>query len=157
MMADITNTCKQEETRVKRLLEECGLPSRDLSAEHMDDFLSLYDGDRLVGCVGLEIFGEYGLLRSLAVQAEYRGRGKGARLLTAAEARATSRGVRILYLLTTTAEAFFTARGYIITGRSIAPEVIQQTSEFRSLCPSSAVCMNKPLLTLQSHNVSRET
>lgn len=111
----------------------------------MDDFVSLYEGEQLIGCVGLEIFEEYALLRSLAVETGSRGQGLGAQLLAAAEERAISRGVRIIYLLTSAAESFFARRGYVIGERSNAPAAIQQTSEFWSLCPSTAVCMNKRL------------
>ena len=140
-MPVITNTSRADETRVKALLAASDLPSEDLTEAHMDDFLSLYDGERLVGCVGLERYGGNGLLRSLAVESSYRGRGLGSRLLAAIEAQAAAGGVSNLYLLTTTAEAFFSAHGYLLTERSQVPEVIGRTSEFQSLCPSSAVCM----------------
>ena len=48
-------------------------------------------------------------------------------------------------LLTTTAEDFFVRRGYGVVGRDAAPAVVQKTTEFRSLCPDSAVCMMKHL------------
>lgn len=144
-MPDITISPGASLEQVKRLLADCDLPDQDLTAAHMDDFVSLHEGEQLIGCVGLEIFEEYALLRSLAVETGSRGQGLGAQLLAAAEERAASRGVRILYLLTTTAEAFFASRGYAISERSNAPAAIQETSEFRSLCPSTARCMNKRL------------
>ena len=100
-----------------------------------------------MGCVGLERYGENGLLRSLAVEPDYRRQGLGARLLAAIEARAASGVVRTLYLLTTTAESFFAARGYTVTDRNNVPEAIGGTSEFQSMCPDSAVCMAKRLIT----------
>ena len=51
------------------------------------------------------------------------------------------KGVLEIYLLTTTAEGFFRRNGFERIERKIVPEVIKQTTEFTSLCPSSAVCM----------------
>ena len=50
-----------------------------------------------------------------------------------------------LVLLTQTAADFFEHRGYRVIERSSAPEQMQGSAEFRSLCPSSAACMAKSL------------
>jgi amino-acid N-acetyltransferase len=47
--------------------------------------------------------------------------------------------------LTETAENFFRGLGYEAIDRRYVPEEIQQSAEFRSLCPASAVCMTKSL------------
>ena len=62
-----------------------------------------------------------------------------------AERHARSRGVRELYLLTTTAERFFERLGYRRTGRENAPEAIRGTQEFSGLCPSSSAFLVKEL------------
>lgn len=145
-MPDITRATRQDEERVKGLLEESKLPFEDLTPAHLDTFLTLYNGDQLVGCVGLENFGEHALLRSLVVRAGYRSQGLGSRLLASAETLADTRGVHTLYLLTTTAEVFFARHGYLSTERGSTPQAIQMTAEFKSMCPASAVCMYKRLL-----------
>ena len=61
---------------ITRLLEGAGLPTEDLPP-HGDGFFVSLAGDSLVGVVGLERFGEVGLLRSLAVDPRLRGRGSG--------------------------------------------------------------------------------
>jgi amino-acid N-acetyltransferase len=93
----------------------------------------------------LEILGEVGLLRSLAVSDAYRGRGIGTRLTEKAEDYARSQGIAALYLLTTTVPDYFTRLGYVRTDRDAAPGVLQDTDEFKSLCPDSAVCLVKEL------------
>jgi amino-acid N-acetyltransferase len=93
--------------------------------------------------VGLEVLGEVGLLRSLAVPQEDRGRGVGTQLTHKAEDYARTLGVQALYLLTTTAPDFFARRGYQRIDRAAAPAPLQATTEFQSLCPSTAVCMVK--------------
>lgn len=130
---------------ILRLLDSCGLPTADLAGERTPQFLGAFDGETLAGTVGLEIYGETGLLRSLAVDPRYRGGGLGGRLLAAAEACARRQGVAALYLLTMTAEAFFRSRGYHRVPREEAPAAIQGTSEFSSLCPQTAAFLVKKL------------
>lgn len=132
-------------TAVSRLLAACDLPHTDLTEAHLAHFIVEEDDGRLAGVVGLEPYGDAGLLRSLAVAPSARGRGLGGRLVDALEADARKRGLRRLYLLTTTAEAFFAHRGYTVEDRARVPEAIRGTTEFAALCPSTAVCMKKNL------------
>jgi amino-acid N-acetyltransferase len=127
------------------LLEDAGLPHADLTPEHLAHFLVLREGDAIVGVVGMEVRGDAGLLRSLAVAADRRGGGWATRLVDVLEARARTLGVRTLYLLTTTAEGFFARRGYAPADRATVPDAILATEEFRGICPSTAACMAKPL------------
>ena len=130
---------------ILRLLETCGLPTADLSPALLEGFLVQRQAGGLQGVVGLQIFERVGMLRSLAVLAERRGRGWGEQLTQQAEELARKRGVGELYLLTTTAEGFFTRLGYQAIAREQAPLAIQNSAEFQSLCPASAVLMRKTL------------
>jgi len=131
--------------RCRELLAECGLPADDLTAAHVEHFLGCGDSAHPDGIVGLEIHGSDALLRSLAVTAAVRGRGCGEALVAEVEALARAEGIRQLYLLTTTAEAFFVKRGYARVERGSVPCAIRQTPEFTSLCPDSASVMCKVL------------
>jgi amino-acid N-acetyltransferase len=71
----------------------------------------------------------------------------GATLIDHAEQYAASKGVRSIYLLTTTAEAFFKRLGYERIERSNAPPSIERTREFGGLCPASSALMLKSLKT----------
>ena len=73
--------------------------------------------------------------------------GMGSALLDYAEQFALSRGVRTLYLLTTTAEGFFVRRGYSTAARENAPPAIRSTREFAGICPASSAFMSKQLHT----------
>jgi amino-acid N-acetyltransferase len=128
---------------VRSLLDSNGLHTSDLTPEVR--LLGERDGEGLAGVVGLEAHRHVGLLRSLAVRTNRRGTGLGSELVTALEALAAGHGITDLYLLTTTAEAFFARRGYRRLPREAAPVGIRETSEFSSLCPASSAFMAKRL------------
>ncbi|MDE2091231.1 MAG: GNAT family N-acetyltransferase [Gammaproteobacteria bacterium] len=130
---------------IHSLLAEAGLPIDDLKGSSKARFLIAHDDDETSGAVGLEVYGKSALLRSLVVKPEARKRGLGAQLMRELECRAKNQGVDCLYLLTTTAEKFFAARGYHRLNRERVPQDIAATTEFKLLCPSSAVCMRKQL------------
>ena len=135
-----------DEARIYQLLQEVGLPTSDLTSGHFEHFLAMKDGAALLGVVGVERLSAHrGLLRSLAVKPEYRGKRIGAELLEAAENHACSMGMREIYALTTTIEPWLTRLGFERSDRETLPEDVRATSEFRSLCPSSAATMRKTL------------
>ena len=128
-----------------RLLEDARLPAVDLTDELVEDFFCIGSRTSPVGLVGLEIFGEHALLRSLVVAPGIRSRGAGTALVGTAETHAKTRGVRGLYLLTTTAEDFFARRGYARIARAEAPDAIRSTREFAGICPAGSAFMRKLL------------
>lgn len=135
-----------DEHAVLELLVDAGLPTRDLNAEKLGAFLVARTGDgRIIAAVGCESFGADGILRSLVIHPDFRGLGLGKALTGAMEERAASRGVRALFLLTTTAPGFFPRLGYVSADRAAVPECIGATEEFSNVCPVSAVCMRKDL------------
>lgn len=133
-----------EAEAIRSLLRDSELPTDDLGTARIE-FLVAVDDAGLVGVGGIEAYGEAGLLRSLAVRLDRRGDGVGARLVEALETHARRSALRELALLTTTAAPFFAARGYRQIGRDTMPAALQESAEFRALCPASAVCMSKPL------------
>ena len=130
---------------IKELLRCCDLPTEDITSAHLDHYWILMDGDQLVGVVGLEILGRTALLRSLAVHPDHRSNGYASGLVDQIEVYARSQEIETLFLLTTTAENFFEARGYTPVVRASVPSAVAATTEFRILCPASAVCLSKKL------------
>ena len=128
---------------IRELLVECNLPSSDLETAQLEHFLACGAVESPKGIIGLELFGGIALLRSLAVAQAVRGRGCGKALVAAAEQYAQERGVHDLYLLTTTAEDYFTRNGYVRIQRDAAPLAIQGTKQYSQLCPDSATLMLK--------------
>ena len=119
------------------------LPVHDLH-DGLQLFVWRQDGT-VIGTGGLEIKASHALLRSLSLVEKAQGQGNGRRLLAAMEEEARRRGVQELYLLTTTAERFFSHLGYGVIAREQVPTVIRQTTEFASVCPASAICMKKTI------------
>jgi amino-acid N-acetyltransferase len=127
------------------LLAASQLPTQDLTDRHLDHFFFAGSRDAPNGLVGLELFGDVALLRSLVVAESLRGNGAGAALVRHAEDYARARGVKRVYLLTITAEGFFARRGYVRDSRETAPVEIRNTREFSSLCPAGSAFMSKQL------------
>ncbi|WP_081071930.1 arsenic resistance N-acetyltransferase ArsN2 [Burkholderia cepacia] len=135
------------------LLAHYGLPVADLVPEPPTGLRLFVAEDtaeqRLMGCIGLQQFEQLGLVRSFAVSPDCRNQGVGIRLLDELYRHAGRVSIRHLYLLTTTAAAYFSGLGYQIVSRDAVPVAIQQSTEFSSLCPASAVVMTRALCASQ--------
>lgn len=130
--------------RVERLLKDSSLPL-DGVREALADFVVAESNGDLVGVAGLEICCDDALLRSVAVHPDWRSKGVGRALVTRAIADAEARGIRALYLLTTTAEAYFPSFGFTTIERAAVPQAVRDTAEFKEACPASAIVMTRPL------------
>ena len=140
---------------VAALLAAAQLAVSDLRTSRSLNLLGVRDGGRLVGVVGIEVYGEVGLLRSLAVESAHRDAGLGTSLVADAETWAAGHGVKTLYLLTTTAAGFFAGLGYVPAPRSDAPAAIAATAQFAGLCPASSTFMRKVLAANDSLQARR--
>jgi N-acetylglutamate synthase-like GNAT family acetyltransferase len=127
---------------VAALLEREHLPLDGLR-EHFENAIVARAGNRIVGCSALEVYDGGALLRSVAVDAEYRGAGVGGDLTYAATQLATQRLAPAIYLLTTTAERFFRKFDFEIVDRADVPASVLASAEFTYACPSSAIIMRK--------------
>jgi amino-acid N-acetyltransferase len=129
---------------VASLLSSEKLPVDDLPAP-LDNFIVAIQNEKVIGAAGLEIYGDYGLLRSLAVSPALRGQGVANKLLQQIETLAGSKGLKTIYLLTETAPEYFDRKNYIKITRADVPTEVQQSSEFSYACPQSAIVMQKTL------------
>jgi amino-acid N-acetyltransferase len=132
-------------SKVKKLLQECNLPTSDITNDHMKHFFHYSEDGELKGVIGIEPYSDIALLRSLAVHPAAQKSGIGQGLVTFVEEHSRQNGIGKLFLLTTTAELFFTRMGYSVCQRSEAPESIKGSAEFSSICPSSSIFMAKRL------------
>jgi amino-acid N-acetyltransferase len=126
------------------LLERSGLPTDDLGTARPEFVIAEHAGT-IIGIGALERFGTAALLRSVAVEPQWRGFGVGRWLIAQLEQRARAAGIDELILLTLTARDFFARLGYGAKSRERVPAAVLASAEFRSLCPASAHCMAKTL------------
>ena len=130
-------------TGAAALLQAASPPVSDLTDAHMAHFFFCGPAAAPVGLVGVELFDDCALLRSLVVAESHRSKGLGRTLLSQAESYAHASGARVLYLLTTTAESFCARNGYSHAERARAPSSICESREFADLCPASSAFMVK--------------
>jgi UDP-N-acetylmuramate: L-alanyl-gamma-D-glutamyl-meso-diaminopimelate ligase len=132
---------------ITQLLGRMALPD-DGVAEHVRDFAVIRDAQRraLVGTVGVELYDDAALLRSLAVAPERRGQGLGWMLVDYAIQRARSRGARQLYVITESATDFFSKRcGFQPISRDEVEAAVTASLELTMPCCQGATCMRLAL------------
>ncbi|MBS0581067.1 MAG: GNAT family N-acetyltransferase [Proteobacteria bacterium] len=143
-MTTVATASTADSGAIRALLEASRLPTSDLAIAS-PEFIVVRDAGRVVAAGALERFGSAALLRSVVVAADHRSRGLGELVTRELERAAANSGITELVLLTETAATFFQRQGYRVIERAAAPLAVQQSAEFRSLCPSSATCMTKSL------------
>jgi len=134
------NAGETDYEQIKSLLQSVDLPIEDVP-QNINNYLMLFKGSQLIGTVGLEIYGEKALLRSLAVATAQQGNGYGQKLCHSIIERARELNIMELYLLTENAEVFFASQGFKIISRDKVDRKVKSSVEFQSVCPESATCM----------------
>jgi L-amino acid N-acyltransferase YncA len=129
---------------ILHLITSLDLPPEGIQ-EAMEYFWVAREGTDIVGTVGLEVYANLALLRSLAVVPGRQGSGLGRALMDTVLSYLTERQFRAVYLLTTTAESFFTRYDFRTISRSEVPAIVQQSIEFQAACPETATCMVRTL------------
>lgn len=126
------------------LLSSEKLPAGDLPAT-LENFLVTVQDDALVGAIGIEIYGKYGLLRSLVVKPAFRNQNIAGKLIAQIETLASSKGLEAIFLLTETAPDYFSRKGYKKIARGEVPVEVLRSSEFSHACPQSAIALKKDI------------
>ncbi|GAA5526629.1 GNAT family N-acetyltransferase [Herpetosiphon gulosus] len=126
----------------EHLLNTVGLDNEGLA---MAQAYGWWQNANLQAGGALELYGEIGLLRSVAVTPDRQNQGLGAALLAALEQQAQQQGLQTLYLLTTSAAKFFAAHGYQPIERAEADSRLHASVQWGSIC-SSATLMVKHLV-----------
>jgi amino-acid N-acetyltransferase len=143
-VVEIRRAKAEDIDKVAELLSAAKLPLAGVS-ECIERFLVAEASGTIVGSVGIEKHGNYGLLRSAAVSEALRGRGVGRRLVDEAIDDARDEGIRALYLLTTTAQDYFPEFGFERIDRELVPAELNASAELQGACPSSATVMRMGL------------
>ncbi|HUV36242.1 MAG TPA: arsenic resistance N-acetyltransferase ArsN2 [Patescibacteria group bacterium] len=130
---------------VTDLLEGCGLHIEGIEEHVAGGYVVAEHEEEIIGVCGIETYGTFGLMRSLAVSRSWRGRSVGRRLFEDRTAWARAEGIRALYLLTIDADGYCECFGFSRILRDDVPDEIRGSLEFSSLCPVTAVVMVKSL------------
>lgn len=125
---------------IVNLLDECKLPHSDIVPGKQNFIIAEIDR-KIIGCAGFEAYNESGLFRSLGVKPIHREMKIGKDLLSKVIDLSKENNVNQLYLLTTTADVYFKKSGWEVINRNEVPDDILATTEFSSICPSTAICM----------------
>lgn len=125
---------------IEQLLKGALLPVQGVRG-NLEQFSVAEQDGVIVGMIGLEIYGDTGLLRSLVVRPSEQRRGIGDLLCRSLLRDAHDLGLRHLVLLTTTAERYFAVRGFRTIDRKQVTGEVTRSVEFMEACPSTAICM----------------
>jgi len=125
---------------ITALLDQNNLPVSDIR-ENTIDFIVAINNSKIIGCIGLEKKGDHGLLRSFAVESEFRNRSIGIELYHRILKQALLFNIKTMHLLSDTASEYFSKVGFVVAERKNAPYEIAETIEFSSLCPVSSKYM----------------
>ena len=129
----------------RALLQRASLPVAGIEEQFGPGYAVADSAGEIVGLVGVERHGAYGLLRSAVIDPAWRGQGIGEALTRNRLAWATSVGIDTVYLLTETAADWFPRFGFTRVDRDAVPAEIAASGEFAHLCPVSAVVMQLDL------------
>lgn len=110
----------------------------------MENFVVALDQNGTwIGIAGFERYGQNCLLRSVAVDKQFRGRGYGRTLVETVLSNAKAEGIKTVYLLTEDARNYFERLGFGALDRRLVDEPIKASPEFTESCCETAVAMRK--------------
>ena len=130
--ATLTPALPSDVPAILDLVRAVHLPSEGI-AETIAYFWVAREGERIIGTVGLEVYDDLALLRSLAVTPARQHTGLGRALTEAALSYLATRQFRAVYLLTTTAGVFFARHGFYLLARDEVPANVQRSVEFQGV------------------------
>jgi amino-acid N-acetyltransferase len=133
-----------DKNQIRRLLSKCELPTLYLH-RHLKSFMVAKVDKKIVGVIGVEVYGRLGLLRSLCVDQSYRGRGIAKMLNAKMLAYTRIRKMDRLYVFTWDADKFASKLGFRKIDKKRIPKSIRSTWQFRRFSPYPVVCMMKKI------------
>ena len=111
MSPDLRKARPDDVSAIASMIVSEHLPAMEIE-EWLDGFWVLDDRGRLVGCAGIEQYGDSAVLRSVMTDPSLRGSGEGVRLVQRCLDSAREGGATRCYLFTMTAAAFFKKFGF---------------------------------------------
>ena len=125
---------------IHALLTAANLPVAGVAAANGEYMVADLSG-KVAGVLGIEKSAGVALLRSFAVQADFRKRGIGEALVRHVLGQLKFEGISPLFILTNTAEAFAARFGFVKVNREEIPDALLAASALGTACPASSTCM----------------
>lgn len=132
VMTPISDAQTTDLEQIESLLQSASLPL-DGVADHMEDFMVIRDGKKIIGAICMEDYNSDVLLRSVVVAETFRSKGVGSTMVNALLERARNRKKEHIYLLTDTAPVFFERFGFRYIEIDELPDLVRTSKEF-SVC-----------------------
>lgn len=98
--------------RFVELIAAANLPPLFI-AEYLDGFIAAEADGGVIACGGLEMYGQFAVIRSVVIDEQARGLGLGARMAAMLEDDARAAGATDIYLFTGDALEFWRHRGFV--------------------------------------------
>jgi protein-tyrosine-phosphatase/N-acetylglutamate synthase-like GNAT family acetyltransferase len=132
----------EDRAEVEALLTTAGLPLDGL--DQTEAVIARIDGV-LVGVAGLERWGGFGLVRSVAVAEAHRGSGIAAALVTDRLCAARFDALHAAYLVTTSAAGYFERFGFTVIDRATIPGALSPSTQLALPACATAIAMRLQL------------
>jgi amino-acid N-acetyltransferase len=115
-------------------------------AENLDNFLVVEDLrseplPSIVGMVGLEIYGDKGILRSLVLRSEGWNSKVGVELIALIISYGWRKGLKEIYLMASSSRSFFEYWGFVELAWDDVPDQLKVSSQFTEYNPSYVTVM----------------
>lgn len=136
---------KSDLSTINSLLNHYNLITQDIDL-NKQYFLGFKQHQHCIAIGALEYYRPYALIRSVAVSPKEQHKGYAKHICQTLFHHALSEKIIELYLLTETAEEFFSKQGFESIDRNTAPQIIKSTSQFSTLCPDDASVMKYRLI-----------
>ncbi len=134
-----------DKNQIRRLLSKCGLPTLYIH-RYLKSFIVAKAAEKIVGVIGVEVYGRVGLLRSMCVDQAYRGQGIAKmlhrKILTYVQLQKVGR----LYVFTLNAAKFASKLGFHKIDKKRIPKSIRSTWQFRGSRRYPVVSMMKRII-----------
>lgn len=127
---------------MKNILKSCGLSALGIESSK-NTFILVEKNEAIIGMLGSICLGEQALLRSFAVEKQYRGRALGRLMLEEMEIKLREKGIKEIFLLTETAADYFSKIGFEEISRGQIPQRLLQISELDRVCSCKRRCFHR--------------
>ncbi|MHA1963448.1 MAG: GNAT family N-acetyltransferase [Candidatus Thorarchaeota archaeon] len=129
---------------IVELLESVNVPTEGIDPDFTRFFVYRdTTNDKIIGCIGLELFTDTALLRSFAIDPNHQGNNLGHSLVNRLLEEAVEAGSEAVYVCTAKVPSFFWSIGFASIDLDDVPDEIRNSGLFKGGCPRIAAYMMK--------------